>query len=163
MPNVRPSRISLSSALPLSHTPGYLALQLREEYAVTRHDGRPRRHTHDVWEVKLVRSATQIFRTTFSSAIKAALAIARLRILLKQKKNDVTDDGDDTTLRSPGFIPRPPCGGLYCAYALSNGPLVVCYSPLFFFVCIMDDYRFPCRRVLIKKLHGKIARTRVRV
>ena len=117
----------------LSHTRGYLALRLREEYAVTRHDGRPRRHTHDVWEVKLVRSATQIFRTTFSSAIKAALAIARLRILLKQRKNDVTEDSDE---RSPGLIKRSPCGGLYCAYALSNGPLVVCHSSPFFVVRI---------------------------
>ena len=103
---------------------------------MTRHDGRPRRHTHDVWEVRLVRNATQIFRTTFSSAIKAALAIARLRILLKQKKSDVTEGSSDTPLRSPGFIPRPPCGGLYCAYALSNGPLVVCHSSPFFVVCI---------------------------
>lgn len=105
---------------------GYLALQLQEENAVTRYDGRPRRHTHDVWEVKLVRSATQIFRTTLSGAITAALAVVRLRILAKKK--DVTEDGDDTPLRSPGCIPRPPCGGLYCAYALSNGPLVVCHS-----------------------------------
>jgi hypothetical protein len=103
---------------------GYLALQLQEENAVTQHDGRPRRHTHDVWEVKLVRSATQLFRTTFSCAITATLAVVRLRIRLAKKK-DVTEDSEETTLRSPGCIPRPRCGGLYCAYALSNGPLVV--------------------------------------
>jgi hypothetical protein len=103
------------------------SLQLQEGNAITRHDGRPRRHTHDVREFKLVRSATQLFRTTFSGAITAALAVARLRIMAKKKK-DVAEDSDSTTLRSPGCIPRPPCGGLYCAYALLNGPLVISVS-----------------------------------
>jgi hypothetical protein len=101
------------------------SLQLQEENAITRHDGRPRRHTHDVREFKLVRSATQLVRTTFSGAITAALAVVRLRIRLEKKKKDVTEDSDSTALRSPGCIPRPPCGGSYCAYALLNGPLVV--------------------------------------
>jgi hypothetical protein len=122
----------------LSHTPGHLALQLQEGNAITRHDGRPRRHTHDVREFKLVRSATQLFRTTFSGAITAALAVARLRIMAKKKK-DVAEDSDSTTLRSPGCIPRPPCGGLYCAYALLNGPLVVCHSSPFSLLCLTED------------------------
>ena len=108
---------------PISHKRGCLALQM--EKAVIRHDSRPRRHTHDVREFKLVRSATQLFRTTFSGAIAAALAIVRFRIRLKRKKQVTDDSSDDTPLPSPGCIPRPPCGGWYCAYALLNGPLVV--------------------------------------
>jgi hypothetical protein len=110
---------------PVSLRDDYLALQ--EKKAVTTHDGRPRRHTHDVWEVKLVRSATQLFRTTFSGAVTATLAVVRLRIRIAKKKKQATDNSDDTTVPSPGCIPRPPCGGWYCAYALLNGPLVVCY------------------------------------
>ena len=141
---------------------------LQEAKAVTPHDSRPRRHTHDVWEVKLVRSATQLFRTTFTGAVTATLAIVRFRIrLAKKKKNKhATDDRGDTTMRSPGCIPRLPCGGWYCAYALLNGPLVVChhFSDI---CCLIDDtrirYRSPYRRVLTMKLHGKTARTMVRV
>ena len=125
---------------PISHKSGYLALQMQK--AVIRHDGRPRRHTHDVREFRLVRSATQLFRTTFSGTVAAALAIVRFRIRLKKKKKEqVTDDSsDDSTLPSPGCIPRPPCGGWYCAYALLNGPLVVChYFPFSVARLMIDD------------------------
>jgi len=103
---------------------------LHEKRVVARHDCHPRRHTHDVWEFKLVRSATQLFRTTFSGTVTAALAIVRFRIRLKKKKKQGADDSDDsdTTLPSPGCIPRPPCGGWYCSYALLNGPLVISVS-----------------------------------
>ena len=94
----------------------YLALQ--EAKTVTPHDGRPRRHTHDVWEVKLVRRATQLFRTTFSGAVTATLAVVRFRIRLAKKKKQATDDNGVTAMRPPGCIPRPPCGGWYCAYGL---------------------------------------------
>ncbi|KAF8258293.1 caspase domain-containing protein [Lactarius quietus] len=105
---------------------------LHEQRVVTRHDCHPRRHTHDVWEFKLVRSATQLFRTTFSGTVTAALAIVRFRIRLAKKKKQGADSDDsddsDTTLVSPGCVPRPPCGGWYCAYALLNGPLVISVS-----------------------------------
>jgi len=38
------------------------------------------------------------------------------------------DVSDDDAPPTPGTIPRPPCGGWYCAYALLNGPLVVSVS-----------------------------------
>ncbi|KAF8264266.1 caspase domain-containing protein [Lactarius quietus] len=93
------------------------AQSLQEKEVIKRHDChlRRRRHTYDVSEFKLVRSATQLFRMTFSGTVTAALAI-------------MTVMGSDTTLPSPGCIPRPPCGGWYCAYALLNGPLVISVS-----------------------------------
>jgi len=107
----------------ISHARGYLALQ--ENKAVIQYDGRHRRHSEDVWERRLIRSATQLFRTTFSGAVTAALAIVRFRTRLAKRQKRVPDHTDGATLRTPGIIPRPPCGGWYCAYALSNGPLVV--------------------------------------
>ena len=111
-----------------------------------RYDGPSRRHTDVIWERRLVRSATLIFRTTFSGAVTAALAIVRLRTRLakKQKQPDVVDDSndsDDAAPQSPGgtIIPRPSCGGWYCAYALLNGPLVVCMMFLAVFCCLIDD------------------------
>lgn len=107
----------------IAHARGYLALQ--ENKAVTQYDRRPRRHSDDVWERRLVRNATLLFRTTFSGVVTAALAIVRFRTRLAKKQKQVTDDIDGATLQRPGSIPRPPCGGWYCAYALSKGPLVV--------------------------------------
>ncbi|KAH9059176.1 caspase domain-containing protein [Lactarius vividus] len=101
------------------------AQSVQENKAVTKYHG-PRRHSDDVWEQRLVRSATQLFQTTFSGVVTAALVIVRLRTRLARKKQ--VPDVDDVTPRTPGIIPRPPCGGWYCAYALSNGPLVVSVS-----------------------------------
>ncbi|KAH8989874.1 caspase domain-containing protein [Lactarius hatsudake] len=99
------------------------AQSVQEHKAVAKYHG-PRRHS-DVWERGLVRSATQLFRTTFSGVVTAALAIVRLRTRLAKKQ---VPDAGDVTPQTPGIIPRPPCGGWYCAYALSKGPLVVSVS-----------------------------------
>ncbi|KAI9445812.1 caspase domain-containing protein [Lactarius psammicola] len=103
---------------------------LPESATATHHDKPRRRHTEDVREHRLVRSAThwQVFRRTFSGSVTAALAIVRLKTRLANKQKQVAGDTGDVTPRTPGSIPRPPCGGWYCAYALSNGPLVVSVS-----------------------------------
>ena len=129
----------------ISHARGYLALM--ETMAVDQYDRPSRRRTDDIWERRLVRSATQISRTTSSGAVTAAPAMVRLRTRLakKQKQPDVVEDSndsDDAAPRSPGgtIIPRPSCcGGWYCAYALLNGPLVVCMTSLAVFCCPIDD------------------------
>lgn len=56
------------------------------------------------------------------------------------KKKKAVDDSDDAASGTPDtIIPRPPCGGWYCAYALLNGPLVVCMRSLAIFCCLLDD------------------------
>ncbi|KAI9431481.1 hypothetical protein H4582DRAFT_2132908 [Lactarius indigo] len=69
------------------------------------------------------RHSTVPGRTTFSGVVTVALAHLRTRLAKKQ-----VPDAGDITPRTPGIIPRPPCGGWYCAYALSKGPLVVSVS-----------------------------------
>ncbi|KAH8989873.1 caspase domain-containing protein [Lactarius hatsudake] len=94
--------------------------------------GPPRRHTDDSWERRLVRSA-QLFRTTLSGAVATALAVARFKLCLAKKlkqvevEAEVSDSADGATLTTPAGVRRPPCGE-YCAYALSNGPLVISLS-----------------------------------
>ena len=120
-----------------SHARGYLAL--REIKAVVQ-DGPSRRHTDDVRERRLVRSATLLFRTTFSGAVAAALAIVRLRSRATKKKKKVVNEADGAAPGTPDpIIPRPPCGGWYCSYTLLNGPLVVCMTSLTVFCCLIDD------------------------
>lgn len=111
------------------------AQSLYESKAITQYDGSPRRHSDDVWERRLVRTA-QLFRTTFSGAVTAALAVARfkLRLAKRLKQVEVEVEVADATgahraaVTAPASVRRPPCGGWYCAYALSNGPLVVSLS-----------------------------------
>lgn len=104
---------------------------LHEVKAVTQYEP-PRRHTDDFWEHRLVRSA-QLFRTTLSCAVTAALAVARFKLRLAKRSKqvevevEVADGADGATLTTPAGVRRPPCGG-YCAYALSNGPLVISLS-----------------------------------
>ena len=123
-PNVRQYHI-----LPfISHA--RVCLALHESKAVTQYDGPPRRHSSDVWERRLVRSA-QLFRTTLSCAVTAALAVVRFKLRLAKRlkqvevKADVVGGVDGPNLTTAASVRRPPCGGWYCAYALSNGPLVV--------------------------------------
>lgn len=104
------------------------AQSLLENKAVNRRHEPPRRHSDTVWERRLLCTATQLFRTTFSGVVTVALAIVRLRTRLAKTQKQASDDTDDATPRTPGSIPRPPCGGWYCAYALSNGPLVISVS-----------------------------------
>ncbi|KAH9038757.1 caspase domain-containing protein [Lactarius pseudohatsudake] len=104
---------------------------LHEGKAVTKHEP-PRRHTDGIWESQLVRSA-RVFRTTLACAVTAALAVARFKLRLAKKlkqvevEAEVPNSADGTTLTTPAGVRRPPCGE-YCAYALSNGPLVISLS-----------------------------------
>ncbi|KAI9436822.1 caspase domain-containing protein [Lactarius psammicola] len=104
---------------------------LRETKAIIQYDGPSRRYTDDIWERRLVRSA-QLFRTTLSCAVTAALAVARFKLRLakrlKQVEVEVANGADDATPMTPDSVRRPPCGGQYCAYALCNGPLVISLS-----------------------------------
>ncbi|KAH9160138.1 caspase domain-containing protein [Lactarius sanguifluus] len=102
---------------------------LHEGNAVIQY-GPLRRHSDDVWESQLVRSA-RFFRTTLSCAVTAALAVARFKLCLanrlKQVEVEVSGGADGATLTTPTGVRRPPCGEC-CAYALSNGPLVISLS-----------------------------------
>lgn len=119
--------IAFISALPLiSHPRGSKALQ--ESKAPSDDDEAPRRHSND--ESRLVHSS-QLFRTLFFGAVTAALAVVRLKLRLAKRLKveleiKVAGRGDErATLTTPVCVPRPRCGGSYCAYALLNGPLVV--------------------------------------
>jgi hypothetical protein len=116
--------ITLTSVLLLiSHPCGSIALQ--ESKAPSDDDEAPRRHSND--ESRLVHNRP--FRTLFFGAVTAALAIVRLKLrLAKRLKIEVKVEAagrGDATLTTPVCVPRPRCGGSYCAYALLNGPLVV--------------------------------------
>ena len=102
-------------------------LALHESNAAADYVEPPRRHSDE--EFRPVRSA-QPFRTTFAGAVTAALAVARFKLRLAKRINHVEAEvagGEDdvATLTAPASVPRPPCSGCYCAYALSNGPLAV--------------------------------------
>ncbi|KAH9059174.1 caspase domain-containing protein [Lactarius vividus] len=117
---------------------------LRESRVVTQYDGPLRRHSDDVWVRKLVRSA-QLFRATLSCAVTAALVVARFKLRLAKRLKQVevevkiADDADGATLTTPASVRRPPCGGWYCAYALSNGPLVISLSSCSDQQCTWED------------------------
>lgn len=107
----------------ISHPRGCLALQ--ESKALTDNEETPRRHSN--YEHRLVRSG-QLFRTSFSGAVTAALAVVRLKLRLAKRRKvelEVAAGDDSATLTTPACVPRQRCGGWYCAYTLLNGPLVV--------------------------------------
>ena len=112
------------NALPLtSHPRSCLALQ--ESKAPANNEETPRRHSND--ERRLVRSG-QLFRTSFSGAVTAALAVVRLKLRLAKRRKvafKVVGGDDGATPTTPACVPRQRCGGWYCAYTLLNGPLVV--------------------------------------
>ncbi|KAF8258290.1 caspase domain-containing protein [Lactarius quietus] len=106
------------------------AQSLQESRAPADNEEAPRRHSSD--ERRLVCSG-QLFRATFLGAVTAALAVVRLKLrLAKRLKLEVEvlarTNGGGAILTTPVCVPRPRCGGWYCAYALLNGPLVISVS-----------------------------------
>ncbi|KAI0297815.1 caspase domain-containing protein [Multifurca ochricompacta] len=86
-----------------------------------------RRHSDDdtrgeleLW-AGLVRSATLLYRMTFSGVATATLAIVRLKVRVAKRLKEPKD------VAAPP-AQRPRCGGWYCAYSLVNGPLVISVS-----------------------------------
>ncbi|KAI9438829.1 hypothetical protein H4582DRAFT_2076518 [Lactarius indigo] len=72
----------------------------------------------------------------FSGVVTAALALARLRTRLVKKH---VPDADDIAPRTPGIIPRPPCGGWYCAILYQKALLP--YDIPFHFLLLDRRYR----------------------
>ncbi|KAN0136659.1 Caspase domain containing protein [Lactarius tabidus] len=100
------------------------AQSLQESKAPSDDDEAPRRHSND--ESRLVHNRP--FRTLFFGAVTAALAIVRLKLRLAKRLKVEAAGRGGTTLTAPVCVPRPRCGGSYCAYALLNGPLVISVS-----------------------------------
>lgn len=80
-----------------------------------------RRHSEDVVQPWLMRSASRLLRAAFRRAATITLVIIRMKLLVATAKKSSKSDKKVT---SPPTPPRL-CGGYFCTYELLDGPLVV--------------------------------------